>query len=1424
MLTATGNAPPDSLLRKEQIMDEATSKIFDGITDLIVVAPIKPGFIAAFETISHEGRLKLVAEALNRLRVTAREHERLAPFSDVTERILSLLDFRIGIIDKDLFALAAPDRAATAADAKPDSGRLELQPRRYLYLTATFEGGFEPYMRQIWRPLGPFLDLLFCNCENYVTASEHSFDEYIQWVRDNQVESAIFYSTTGLTLRDHLYLSRLEAAQRRGAPDLELASLTMPYPDEEAARTRAAHIRKTVELGYEALNVLFKLADYYPPEWLTGTRPGMGREGHRLIRATREILRGWREFLAGLQKLIAANPNNPIMKKLDATLKAARSIYAEPINWDETGVARVPDLNVPSPPAVPPQIEVTDVQAGIIKPHGQRETPVRHGALLLFTVRDARQARRFIVDRVKSGVISFEGGRRDAAVFANIAFTRAGLQHLAMNRDTLERFPREFRDGMAQRSGILGDMREHHPRNWMLPERNGPAFTDPGTFAGKALPPVDLNEVDIVIQLRGTETTDAALRAAALALATPNDSGITLEAIEWLNVNEDGEGRFVDHFGYIDGISQPRPQYQGGQQKLPRDAVALGEVLHGHANDRQDGPPAVFDTLDANRPGPQPDTHWRQRPHQAALNFQKNGSYLVLRKIGMESVQFDQWLDENAQAVADELNLGKAAARALLKAKVMGREHDGAPLVTTPPTDPNDFDFGGDLAGSQCPHAAHIRRANPRKASMDPASPVETRAEFNRPTPRLVRRGMMFGQRGTPGSGLMFMAYAASIAEQYEVIQRWLNGGNPTDVASANNDILTGVRPRQGGGTFRFVAQWIDPQSGTSSDVVVRVPLPPVTQKSGDFAGEPGRHPFTPLYWGLYLFAPSRAALLSMAKWRGIYIPIEEMREDAIGNPVIQRLQALPADEAGKEWKRIIEDFITRDPAQRNISPHVWSTIRWRLGGAYNLDGAMPFIGGSSDAAAGRRHNWFNPDWSKQNIIICAGHRQVMQVLAQWQFFTSEDQLRRIKPNAGPIYVTQQPDDKYMRSDLPGKKNPLNYHDESAATNGALLAYQQTPAFLDGYQAGRAVLDAIKARAAEGPDGKFVKIELKREYFQPAIAELWKRWYGLPDDKEEALHAGGWSWKQLVETVIDAETERDAALCPGDFMAPSRGAVFPRPGEAVRSFAAMHGTAILQAGRAFVAKYRGKEPTLKTDLIRKVFAACDNTPAGNEVLARNIIGTMIGAIPPMDANLRNIMLEWLLENSLWRHQAAMQRAMAGKTVPEQAEAVQQALRVGISQAICKRPAPDILYRTAKGTSTIALSERPKDVFDLDDVTTREGDLVAVSLVSASQWSLVSDTQDGAGDVSVVFGGNRSSAYQGYTVANGGAVSPDPAASNDEPVHACPAQKMAMGGMTGIIAALLDAGTIQALPASLIIKISGWPGSAPPPGTTASPSP
>ena len=74
-----------------------------GITDLTVLARIKPGFCAGFETISHVERLQRVLKLLNALRQASRESPTalppgLEPFTDVVSRFRIVHSFRFAIL------------------------------------------------------------------------------------------------------------------------------------------------------------------------------------------------------------------------------------------------------------------------------------------------------------------------------------------------------------------------------------------------------------------------------------------------------------------------------------------------------------------------------------------------------------------------------------------------------------------------------------------------------------------------------------------------------------------------------------------------------------------------------------------------------------------------------------------------------------------------------------------------------------------------------------------------------------------------------------------------------------------------------------------------------------------------------------------------------------------------------------------------------------------------------------------------------------------------------------------------------------------------------------------------------------------------------------------------------------------------------
>ena len=184
----------------------------------------------------------------------------------------------------------------------------------------------------------------------------------------------------------------------------------------------------------------------------------------------------------------------------------------------------------------------------------------------------------------------------------------------------------------------------------------------------------------------------------------------------------------------------------------------------------------------------------------------------------------------------------------------MGRSVDGdAPTAPAAPNTPprNDFDYGGDSKGALCPFQSHVRRANPRTPNRraSAAAPYQPRVA------RIMRRGMSYGPRfedqPEDERGVVFMAYNASLAEQFEVVQRWISGGNSSGVFSGHSDPLLGVPQVGDARTFCF-----QDTDAAGAPVLRRIALndPSVVNP----------RPFVKLEWGTYLFVPSMTALATL--------------------------------------------------------------------------------------------------------------------------------------------------------------------------------------------------------------------------------------------------------------------------------------------------------------------------------------------------------------------------------------------------------------------------------------------------------------------------------------------------------------------------------------------------------------------------------
>jgi Dyp-type peroxidase family len=1261
-----------------------SSKHLEGVSDLTLTAPIKRGFVDAFESITYETRLRIVMKALFKIRATAREHSLIKPFVDTAERIQSLLDFRLTILD----------------DHEPHQ----------LMLSATFDRPFEPYMRLIWDPLGPLLDVIFCNCEGYVTATEHGFEDYLAWVRKSQKDTSFFYTATGLSVDDIQYLTQIERLERehsRARP----ASIVTATPEQLARRVRGkkANKRLTNQMGMQALVSLYRLADFYPPDQPDG-------DGKFLLWATQQLLAGWgREDLEelGWDDLVREQ-----LRWLEGAPWPRQKTAAQRLTFDPEGV-----------------------QGGIVNNYGE----VCQGALLLMRIADPEKARKFIgrlpVRRERDPRKRGAAAAANRSPFLNLAFTRHGLANIGVPDSELERFPQAFREGMEERAGLLLDVRHNHPRRWALPARNWP-----GPPSGPAAS-VDMSEIDIVIQLRTTQdhpNSDIVgdeshpLHKWVHQLAGWSWSGLELLAVEPMRRAPPVEGiASPEHFGFADGKSQPIPV--DGKPSYANDEVARSEIFWGYSNDRGDAPPPPSPILD-------------------------DGTFLVVRKLSQDVGALDRFVAKACEEHQLDPNL--------LRGKMMGRLPDGKTLVDLARTD-NKFDYEDDKEGKLCPFQAHVRRTNPRTEAVD-----------GRRTPRILRRGMSYGPpyKGAENEerGIFFMAYNASISEQYEVIQRWVNGGNSTGVASWQNDPLMGVSQMGAPRTFQF--------DNEGQRISLRM-----------------EEPFVRLQWGAYLFVPSIAAIRTISALSPVDAAANareaQLREARRGERIVARLLALASEgpegkvAAAAGWKTCLEDFGEKDPAELGEGPAVWAALRAYHGGALRVPYGI--------VAEGE---------TPPEVVLVAGKDLVMRVFENGErHYSMRGQMARMKQSFGPIFLGLDEGEDYR---------------EISRINETIMEIGRPVAFALAYSTAAAWLEEVMGLFCRiyGPpqeppgEGRWGELDLRRDFITPVLAGICNFWFGIPDSlaveanpklgvthKPTVIDAcrpahvvpGGWSWNAVHKP-----------LCPGHFLATSRYCFYPDPVPRVQAYGKAQGRKLREAARAHFQEKRNPAAPI-AEALAKLFAS---RPGDKEdEIARTLIGVMTGFLPPTDASLRWTLYEWLEEKSFWRLQHALVSAPPAAPLdpaalpkplaewlrkagaiyqqagmpPAQLEALgpgmlrvlaqlpraEAALYEPLKRAMQKRPSPDMLWRTAVRDHR------------LGEVDVRDGDRVFIGIVSA----LAEDADAGVTDVYPVFGGNRSEA--------------------NPPLHACPAYEFAMGTMLGILAALMDKVRVEALPAPLIVRVS-----------------
>jgi Dyp-type peroxidase family len=409
---------------------------------------------------------------------------------------------------------------------------------------------------------------------------------------------------------------------------------------------------------------------------------------------------------------------------------------------------------------------LTALQPNILRPHVRESL-----RLLLIRIEDAALARASLAriarnpDLMKSAAEHFDevdahrSSGADGSAFVGIALSRPGYERLGIDDD---RQPPDlaFREGMSARAGLLQDP---DPRGWDYP------------------PAIDM------ILLVGSH--DAEVTAKRLRLILAELDGVRIVADETGMTLRNEHDAAIEHFGYVDGRSQPLFVREDAERERElTDGTSVWDPL------------VALDRVLVRDPGV-PDT---------ASAF---GSYLVYRKL----TQNVQAFDANERRVARLLDLSKEDEERA-GAMLVGRFEDGTPVAiqsaegSRSPT-PNNYTYADDEPGTKCPHFAHIRMMNDR--SVDPHRRVV-----------IARRGQTYGARpdiGRPdaplpsgGVGLLFMAVVSDIHSQFEALQQAANG----DKTSARDPVIG-----QGAGDaapMEFPLEWASSETRSLPDALTQ--------------------------------------------------------------------------------------------------------------------------------------------------------------------------------------------------------------------------------------------------------------------------------------------------------------------------------------------------------------------------------------------------------------------------------------------------------------------------------------------------------------------------------------------------------------------------------------------------------------------------
>lgn len=405
---------------------------------------------------------------------------------------------------------------------------------------------------------------------------------------------------------------------------------------------------------------------------------------------------------------------------------------------------------------------LTDLQGNILKGHG-REHSVH--LFLQFKPDKTDEVKKWIQSFTRKYVTSAQQQADEAEIyrnqkikgslFANFFLSRFGYEYLEVKPF---RTPKDqpFRSGMKN-DGV----------------RN--LFNDPVVEAWE---PGYQDEIHALVLMADDDVVDLLQEVNRMSQKLLKVADIVNREDGFVLRNEKNQP--IEHFGYVDGISQPlflkrdivKDKYKNGEFQKWDSRAPLSLVL-------------------AKDPNGQTEDSY--------------GSYLVYRKLEQNVRAFK----EEVSKLAEHIGVDQDLAGAL----VIGRFKDGTPVTRSSinaSADINGFGFEDDTEGTRCPFHSHARKTNPRGDTGRVGSNVnyDESLETERGH-RIARRGISYGENditreSSSGSGLLFLCFQGNIENQFNFMQAsWANHNNFVNVNTGPDPIIG-----QQEGTHKWPTVW----------------------------------------------------------------------------------------------------------------------------------------------------------------------------------------------------------------------------------------------------------------------------------------------------------------------------------------------------------------------------------------------------------------------------------------------------------------------------------------------------------------------------------------------------------------------------------------------------------------------------------------